>query len=72
MSSPAEKPSLSSDPSIHPDALVLDCELGYWTEVGAFTEMRQSSMDDYSYIVQGGDVVWTTIGNSAPLPETCG
>jgi len=62
MKSPAEKPALSADPSIHPDAVVHDCALGRWTEVGAFTEMRQSSMDDYSYIVQGGDVVWTTIG----------
>lgn len=62
MSSPAAKPALSSEPSIHKDAVVLECDLGIWTEVGAFTEMSQSKMDDYSYIVQGGDVVWSTIG----------
>ncbi|WP_417684334.1 DapH/DapD/GlmU-related protein [Roseibium sp.] len=62
MTKAAEKERLTSAPNIHPDAQVLNCELGAWTEVGAFTEMRESQMGDYSYIVQGGDVVWTTIG----------
>lgn len=62
MNSPAEKPFLSSAPNVHELAEVHDCDLGVWTEVGAYTEMRQSRMDDYSYIVQYGDVVWSTIG----------
>ena len=70
MKSPTEKPALSSDPSIHEQAVVIDCELGVWTEVGAYTEMRQSSMDDYSYIVQNGDVVWTTIGKFCSIARS--
>ncbi|MEP0233337.1 chloramphenicol acetyltransferase [Roseibium sp.] len=62
MPGPTDKSALTSAPNIHPDAIVLDSELGVWTEVGAHTEMRQSQMGDYSYIVQGGDVVWSTIG----------
>ncbi|MEJ8474150.1 DapH/DapD/GlmU-related protein [Roseibium algae] len=62
MVSPANKPTLTSTPNIHPDAVVLNCDLGEWTEVGAYTEMRESKMGDYSYIVQEGDVVWSTIG----------
>lgn len=62
MSAPMQKPSLTESPNVHPDANVLNCELGIWTEVGARTEMRESQMGDYSYIVQDGDVVWTTIG----------
>lgn len=62
MSAPMQKPSLTESPNVHPDANVLNCELGFWTEVGARTEMRESQMGDYSYIVQDGDVVWTTIG----------
>ncbi|MEE4012640.1 DapH/DapD/GlmU-related protein [Roseibium sp. FZY0029] len=62
MSAPTQKPALSEAPNIHPDARVLNCDLGIWTEVGARTEMRESSMGDYSYIVQEGDVVWSTIG----------
>ncbi len=62
MTAPHQKPSLTEAPNIHPDAVVQNCELGVWTEVGARTEMRESQMDDYSYIVQDGDVVWSTIG----------
>ncbi|UES51735.1 DapH/DapD/GlmU-related protein [Roseibium aggregatum] len=62
MSAPTQKPSLTEAPNIHPEARVLNCDLGIWTEVGARTEMRESSMGDYSYIVQEGDVVWSTIG----------
>lgn len=62
MSAPTQKPSLTEAPNIHSEARVLNCDLGIWTEVGARTEMRESSMGDYSYIVQEGDVVWSTIG----------
>lgn len=54
---------LDETPSIHPDAEVAeDCTLGRWTEVGRRTQMKASSMDDYSYITEDGHVVWTTIG----------
>ncbi len=62
MQPPSQKPSLTAEPNIHPDAHVLNCQLGVWTEVGARTEMRESDMGDYSYIVEDGDVVWSTIG----------
>ncbi len=70
MKSPTDKPALSSAPSIHEQAVVIDCELGVWTEVGAYTEMRQTSMDDYSYIVQNGDVVWTSIGKFCSIARS--
>jgi phosphonate metabolism protein (transferase hexapeptide repeat family) len=54
---------LSEAPSIHPQAEVdADCTLGRWTEVGRRTQMKSSSMGDYSYITEDGHVVWTTIG----------
>ncbi|WP_428642696.1 DapH/DapD/GlmU-related protein [Roseibium sp.] len=62
MTAPVHKPALTEAPNVHPDSKVLNCELGAWTEVGAHTEMRESRMGDYSYIVQEGDVVWSTIG----------
>ncbi len=62
MSAPTQKPSLTESPNVHRDANIINCELGIWTEVGARTDMRESRMDDYSYIVQDGDVVWTSIG----------
>ncbi|MGD1888446.1 MAG: DapH/DapD/GlmU-related protein [Cohaesibacteraceae bacterium] len=55
--------SLSQAPSIHPEADVAeDCTLGRWTEVGRNTQMKTSSMGDYSYITDNGHVVGTTIG----------
>ncbi len=62
MSAPTQNPSLTESPNVHRDANIMNCELGIWTEVGARTDMRESRMDDYSYIVQDGDVVWTSIG----------
>ncbi len=55
--------SLSEQPTIHPEAEVdASCTLGRWTEVGRRTQMKDSSMGDYSYITEDGHVVWTTIG----------
>ena len=62
MSGAGSKQHLSEAPSIHPEASVVDCELGAWTEVGRGTSMRASQMGDYSYITQDCHVVWTTIG----------
>lgn len=62
MSAPTQKPLLTEGPNVHRDANIMNCELGIWTEVGARTDMRESRMDDYSYIVQDGDVIWTSIG----------
>lgn len=54
---------LSETPFVDPDAEVdADCTLGRWTEVGRRTQMKASSMDDYSYITEDGHVVSTTIG----------
>lgn len=60
--SPAEKHGLREAPNIHASAHVVDSTLGAWTEVGAGTTIMQSEMGDYSYIVQNGHVVWSTIG----------
>lgn len=53
---------LSNEPSIHPTAEVKQSELGIYTEVGPRTVMTETTMDDYSYIVNDGEVIYTTIG----------
>ncbi len=67
MSGAGSKPHLSEAPTIHPEATVKDCTLGAWTEVGRGTMMRESSMGDWSYIVQDCHVVWTTIGKMCSI-----
>jgi len=58
-----EQRQLGDTPSIHPEAEVADdCTLGRWTEVGRRTQMKASSMGDYSYITEDGHVMATTIG----------
>ncbi len=67
MSGAGAKHPLTEAPNIHPEAKVVECDLGKWTEVGRGTSMRASSMGDWSYITQGCHVVWTTIGKMCSI-----
>jgi phosphonate metabolism protein (transferase hexapeptide repeat family) len=53
---------LSETPLIHPDARVTNSRLGRYTDIGARTILNEVTMDDYSYIVQDGDVAHANIG----------
>jgi phosphonate metabolism protein (transferase hexapeptide repeat family) len=53
---------LSETPFIDPSATVRGAVLGKYTEVGARTSFVESTLGDYSYIVNDGDVIYTTIG----------
>jgi len=53
---------LSETPLIHPEASVTNSRLGRYTDIGARTILNEVTMDDYSYIVQDGDVAYTRIG----------
>jgi len=67
MSGAGSKKQLSEAPNIHPEASVVDCELGVWTEVGKGTTMRASSMGDWSYVTQHCHVVWASIGKMCSI-----
>jgi len=54
--------NLSVTPLIHPDADVRDSRLGAYTEVGARTQLLGVTLGDYSYIVNDGEIAYTTIG----------
>ncbi len=47
---------------IDPTAKVRDSKLGRYTEIGARTSFAESTLGDYSYIVDDGDVIYTEIG----------
>ncbi len=53
---------LGPDPVIHPTAVVRDSSLGRYTEVGARASIVESRLDDYSYIVNDSDMIYTTVG----------
>lgn len=58
---------LGETPTIHPEAHVVDCTLGAWTEVGRGTSLRESTMGDWSYVTQHCHIVWTTIGKMCSI-----
>lgn len=53
---------LAEAPTIDPSAVVVDCEFGVWTEIGARTSIRESVMGDYSYVVNDSEIIYSDIG----------
>ena len=53
---------LSPQPLIDPTALVTDCTLGRYTEVGARTKPLGVQLGDYSYVVNDSDIAYARIG----------
>jgi phosphonate metabolism protein (transferase hexapeptide repeat family) len=53
---------LSITPTIHTNARVNACELGAWTEIGAFCRIENSSFGDYSYIGEHSQVDFSSVG----------
>lgn len=60
---------LTEAPTVHETAVVVDCELGRWTEIYPHVSMRESRFGDYSYIVSHGNVMWSTIGKFCSIAE---
>lgn len=54
---------LSEQPNIDPTATVRDSVLGKWTAVGARTSIGESTMGDYSYVVNDSSIMYSEIGN---------
>lgn len=54
--------TLAPDPVIHPTAHVQGCTLGRYAEVGARTTLVETTLGDYSYIVNDADVIYSRIG----------
>jgi len=57
-----KRPALSEEPAIHPTAHIRESKLGAWTAVGARTSIGESSMGDYSYVVNDCSIMYAEIG----------
>jgi phosphonate metabolism protein (transferase hexapeptide repeat family) len=53
---------LGPTPLVAPDALVEESRLGAYVEVGARTRISHSTIGDYSYIMEDGQVLFAAIG----------
>ena len=53
---------LSEKPDVVADAIVTDCELGEYTEIANGVKLAESSLGDYSYVMERCDIIYTDIG----------
>jgi phosphonate metabolism protein (transferase hexapeptide repeat family) len=58
---------LCPSPFIHQDAKIVKSRLGAYTEVGPRTAIQETVMDDYSYITNDGNVIYSLIGKFCSL-----
>jgi phosphonate metabolism protein (transferase hexapeptide repeat family) len=54
--------SLSEEPTIHDDCVIVDSEIGAWTEIGRGTMIIESSVVDYIYTAGDVDMIYTEVG----------
>ena len=59
--------TLSPSPTIHPTARLIGCRLGAWTEVAEGVLMLETSLGDYSYIMQYSQTAYCEIGKFANI-----
>lgn len=59
---PGKVKKLGDVPMIDPSANVRSSSLGRYTEIGARTAFVESTLGDYSYVVNDSNVIYTTIG----------
>lgn len=58
----SETRRLAEDPTVDPTAVLEDCSLGPWTEIGPRARLVETHVGAYSYLMQDCDVFCTDIG----------
>lgn len=53
---------LSEEPYIDPSAIIEKVSLGKYTEVSAGAKLTESSLDDYSYVMERCEIIYSSIG----------
>ena len=58
---------LSEKAFVHPTATVKASKLGRYTEIGAGSQVSNSTVGDYSYAVENTQIAYATIGKFANI-----
>jgi phosphonate metabolism protein (transferase hexapeptide repeat family) len=58
---------LTEKPFVHPTATVKASKLGRYTEIGAGSQVSNSTIGDYSYAVENTQIAYATIGKFANI-----
>jgi len=53
---------LSAQPTVHPSAVVQHSSLGAWTQLAAGVQFLESSLGDYSYVMEHSQVIYSEVG----------
>lgn len=57
-----EERRLREQPTIAPTAVVINCQLGAWTDIGPNTRMEETSFGDYSYMDGDANIIYAAVG----------
>lgn len=57
-----ENTLLSIEPAVSSTATVVDCFLGRYTEVADDVKLAETHLDDYSYVMERSDIIYSSIG----------
>jgi phosphonate metabolism protein (transferase hexapeptide repeat family) len=61
---------LGPDPVLAPSAMLTDATLGRYCEIGARTQIQESSLGDYSYVMEDGQILYSTIGKFCSIASS--
>lgn len=62
---------LEKEPAVHPEATVINSELGHWTEIGRQCSVDESVLGDYSYLVHHSSMIYTKVGKFCSIAAFC-
>lgn len=54
--------TLGPTPLVHETAELIDVQLGAYTEIGPHVQISESTLGDYSYVVDGSQIIYAEIG----------
>jgi phosphonate metabolism protein (transferase hexapeptide repeat family) len=56
------KASRDGSPRVHASAILRDCQLGRFTDIGERVSLAECEVGDYSYLERDSEAIYTTIG----------
>lgn len=54
--------TLGKQSFVHPDAVIIDSQLGAWTEIRARVSLTETALGDYSYVTHDSQIIYAEIG----------
>lgn len=62
--------ALGPEPTLHDPVSITESELGAWTEVRQRTRLNESAIGDYTYLMEGVQLDFTTVGKFGSVAAT--